>query len=61
MKEDLPFGPVPDHLIIKNRDHFYIFAHGVEGISLKVHTATIDRNELKIKLAQFTATVQKYL
>jgi len=48
-------------LTIKPRDSFEITAYGVEGISLKIHSPSISREELKVKLAMLHATIEKYL
>jgi hypothetical protein len=63
MSESEPFnyGPAPEHLMIKQGDHFYISAHGVEGIRLRVDSATIEPLQLKIKLMELTDAIMKYL
>jgi hypothetical protein len=48
-------------LTIKPRDSFEITAHGVEGTSLKIHSPSISRKELKAKLTKLHATIEKYL
>lgn len=50
-----------EHFVIKQQDHFYIAAHGVEGIRLRVDSPTMDKLTLKMKLLQLTDTINKYL
>lgn len=46
---------------IKRPDSFEIYAHGVNGISLKIHAPSIDRMELKMKLMQLHDAIMRCL
>ena len=55
------FKAIDEGLLVRNPTHFYLTVHGVEGIRLRVDSHTIDRDVLRVKLAQFIEVIQREL
>ena len=59
--ESVTYGPVPDYVTLKAKDHFYIAVNGVDGIRLRVDAQTIDHASLKIKVFEFYHNLMRHL